>query len=519
MPARREPMRRIREVLRLLWECQLSQRQVATCCGLGRTAVADYVRRAERGQLDRASLVSLSDEELERRLFPPPPQRSALERPLADWSEVHHELRKKGVTLELLWQEYRQQQPTGYSYSRYCELYRHWRKRSDVTMRQVHRAGEKMFVDYSGHTVPVHDPRTGSSEAAEIFVAVWGASNFTYAEATATQQIPDWIGAHVNALEFSGVVPSILVSDNLRSGVNRPCRYEPEINPSYRDFANHYGLAVIPARVQKSRDKAKVEVGVQIVGRWILARLRKRTFFSLTELNAAIRELLVVLNERPFRKLPGNRRSLFESLDRPAARPLPTQRYIYAAWKKARVNIDYHVEVEAHYYSVPYQLVGQQLDVRLSAHTIECFHLSKRVASHVRSLLRGGHTTLTDHMPRPHRDYAEWTPERLVRWASDSGPAVADLVAAILAKHIHPQQGFRSCLGILRLGKRYGVERLAAACQRALAARAHSYRSVESILKNGLDRQSPDPEPVAVSTIPHENLRGAAYYHEEDESC
>lgn len=520
MPARREPMRKIREVLRLLWDCQLSQRQVASCCGMGKTAVAEYARRAMRGGLDRASVVSLSDEELERRLFPPPPALTAAERPLPDWSEVHRELRRKGVTLELLWQEYREQGAEGYSYSRYCELYRRWRKRSDVTMRQVHRAGEKVFVDFSGHTVPVQDPQGGPLRSAEIFVAVWGASNFTYAEATWSQQLPDWIGAHVRALEFSGVVPEVLVSDNLRSGVTRSCRYEPEINPTYRDFATHYGLAVVPARVQKPRDKAKVEVGVQIVGRWILARLRKRTFFSLAELNAAIRDLLPVLNDRPFRKLPGTRRILFESLDRPAARPLPQERFVYADWKKARVNVDYHVEIEWHYYSVPYQLVGQQLDVRLSAHTIECFHQGKRVASHVRSFRRGKHTTLTEHMPRPHRDYAEWTPERLVRWAREAGPAVGDLVAAILQKHVHPQQGFRSCLGILRLGKRYGVERLEAACRRALEARAYSYRSVDSILKKGLDRQGPaDPEPTTVRATEHENLRGASYYDGEDESC
>ncbi len=322
----------------------------------------------------------------------------------------------------------------------------------------------------------------------------------------------------MRAFEFSGGVPEIVVPDNTRTGVKRPCRYEPELNPTYRDLATHYGVAVIPARVRRPRDKAKVEVGVQVVQRWILARLRHRTFFSLAELNRAIHELLARLNERSFRKIPGTRRSLFESLDRPAMRPLPQERFVYGEWKKARVNVDYHVEVERHYYSVPYQLVGQQLDVRLSAQTVECFHGDQRVASHVRSFRRGLPTTVAAHMPRAHRDYVEWTPERLVRWAKQSGPSVAAVVESILLKYVHPQQGFRACLGILRLGQRYGGERLEAACRRALSIGSPSYRSVRSILERGLDAQLDIGVDVATAhAVLHENLRGASYYGGEEE--
>jgi transposase len=505
-------------MLRLLWECGLSQRQVAGCCGIGKTTVVDCIARAQRNGLDWSTAAALSDEELERRLYPPAEKVPAAERPAVDWAAVHTELKRKGVTLHLLWEEYRQREPRGYRYSRYCQLYAQWRQRADLSMRQVHRAGEKLFVDYCGTTVPVTDALSGEVRAAQIFVAVWGASNYTYAEATWSQGLADWIGSHVRAFEFAGGLTEVVVPDNLKSGVSRPCRYEPELNPTYQDLAMHYGVAVLPARVRRPRDKAKVEVGVQVVERWILARLRHRSFFSLSELNEAIGELLGQLNERPFHKLPGSRRSLFESLERPALRALPAQRFTYAEWKKARVHVDYHVEVDGHYYSVPYQLVSQELDVRLTSRTVECFTKSKRVASHLRSFRRAAHTTQAEHMPRPHREYAQWTPERLIAWAQKAGPSVAGVIETVMATRVHPQHGFRSCLGILRLGERYGGERLEAACQRALEVGAASYRSVSSILKTGLDQQPP-AEPAPARPLAHENLRGASYYQPEDRPC
>jgi transposase len=513
-------MRKVQEVLRLLLVCGLSQRQASRASGVGRASVAEYVERVQKAGL-LETWESLSVEELECRLYPPV-RRSAVqgERPEADWAAVHEELKHRDMTLCLVWQEYREQHPDGYQYSRFCDLYRAWRGKLDLCMRQVHRPGEKLFVDYCGATVAVVDAGTGEVREAQVFVAVWGASSYTFAEATWSQGLADWIGSHVRAFEFGGGVPELVIPDNLRSGVTRACRYEPELNPTYQDLAMHYGVAVMPARVRKPRDKAKVEAGVQLVQRWILARLRHRTFFSLGELNQAIRELLGPLNQRPFRKRPGCRRSLFESLEQPALRTLPGERFTYAEWKKARVHIDYHVEVEGHYYSVPYQLVSQQLDVRVSAQTVECFAKGKRVSSHLRSLSRGAHTTQSGHMPRPHREYAEWTPERLVRWAREAGPSVGGLIERVMSTRAHPQQGFRSCLGIMRLSQRYGAERLEAACQRALQVDAVSYRSVRSILQMGLDRQEvPAGEPPAALPQVHENLRGSSYYGGEEWPC
>ena len=380
-------------------------------------------------------------------------------------------------------------------------------------MRQDHRAGEKLFVDYAGQTVPVIDRATGEIRGAQIFVAVLGASNYTYAEATWTQGLPDWIGSHQRALRFLGGVPELVVPDNLRSGVSKAHRYEPDTNPTYQDMASHYGIAVLPTRVRRPRDKAKVEGGVLVVERWILAALRHRQFFSLRELNAAISELLVKLNNRPFRKLPGCRREHFEQLDRPALQPLPAEPYVYAEWKKARVHIDYHVAVDGHYYSVPHALIKREVDVRMTHNTIECFHRGERVASHQRSNLKGRHTTVAAHMPESHRQAGEWSPERLLKWAAKAGPATEKLIRTVMASRKHPQQAYRSCLGILRLGNAYGNERLEAACRRALMLGSCRYKSIESILKHRLDEQPLEEQQELALPDTHDNIRGPAYYH------
>jgi transposase len=508
-------MRKIREILRLRWCCGVSDRVIAQSCSVARSTVAEYIRRAEEAGMSWPLPAELDDAELERSLFPSQPFIAAERRALPDWSEVHRELRRKGVTLFLLWQEYKAVHPQGYQYSWFCDLYRVWRGKQDPVMRQTHRAGEKLFIDYAGQTVGVIERRTGEVRQAEIFVATLGASNYTYSEATWTQALPDWIASHVRTFNYLDGLTEVLVPDNLKVGVTSPHLYEPDLNPTYQEMARHYGVAVVPARVRAPKDKAKVEAGVQVVEQWILARLRNRTFFSLGKLNQAIRELLVELNDRPFQKLPGSRRSMFEDLDRPALKPLPADTYEYAEWKKARVHIDYHVEVARHYYSVPYQLVKKQLDVRLTANTVELFHMNKRVASHRRSSLKGRHTTVTEHMPTSHRQYAQWTPERLVSWAGESGGAVAEVAEAILSSRPHPQQGFRSCLGIMRLGKNYGNDRLEAACRRALALNTFSYRSIESILKNGLDsRPLPETTTAELPKIRHGNVRGSEYYAE-----
>jgi len=445
MPAQRLSMRQVKEVLRLKWGCGLSDRKIAPSLGISRPTVAEYVRRAQAAGLSWPLSEVLDEAALERLLFPARAVMATATPPVPDWAEVHRELTRKGVTLLLLWQEYKAAMPEGFQYSWFCQAYRAWATKLDLVMRQHHRAGEKLCVDYAGQGVPVVNPHSGEGHEAAVFIAVLGASNYPYAEATWTQSLPDWIGAHVRTLAAIGGVPEVVVPDNLKAAVHRAHRYEPERNRTYADLAYHYGFVVMPARAARPRDKAKVEVGVQVVERWILARLRHQTFFSLAAVTAAIRDLLPARNHRPFKKLPGSRQQLFASLDRPALRPLPTQPYEDAEWKHVRVNIDYHVEVDGPYSSVPDALVKQQLDVRLSAQVVDIFHKGPRVTSHRRSPHKGRHSTVAVHMPTAHRHYAEWTPHRLIRWAAHSGPAPARVVETLLASRPHPQQGFRSC--------------------------------------------------------------------------
>ena len=510
MAAKRISMRKTKDILRL-HHSGLSGRQIAASLQVSRSVVATTLERARAADISWP--IDLDEGELSDLLYGKPAERTS-SRPLPDWAQVHRELSRKGVTMQLLWQEYKATHPDGYQYSWFCERYRNWRLKLDVVMRQDHKAGEKLFVDYAGQTMPITNPETGEVTEAQIFVAVLGASNYTYAEATHSQSLKDWILSHRRALEFFGGVPEIVVPDNLKSGVTKAHRYEPDINPAYQDIAAHYGFAVLPARVAKPRDKAKAESGVQVVERWILARLRDQSFFSLFELNAAIAGLLKSYNERPFQKLPGSRRSLFEEVDQPVLVPLPANAYEYAWWKKARVHIDYHVEIEGHYYSVPYEHVRQQIDVRVSELTVECFFKGVRIASHRRSLRRAKHTTQTEHMPEKHRQHAKWTPERLAKWAAKSGPYTEALIKEVIASRPHVEQGYRSSLGILRLGDTYGRERLESASERALSIGTTSYQSMASILKNGLDKKAL-PSNETAEPAHHANIRGASYYTDQ----
>ncbi len=505
-------MRKIRDILRLKWMSQLSNRDIAKSCSTSRSTVAGCLERASSAGLSWPLPESLDDTVLERLLYPPVLVSEAVSR-VPDWPLLQKELKRKGVTLALLWDEYKAGQPDGYQYSQFCKRFREFTDRVDCCMRQCHLAGEKLFVDYSGQTVPLTDAATGIVTPAQVFVAVMGASSYTFAEATMSQALPDWLGSHVRAFKFFGGVPAIVVPDNLRSAVSKPCRYEPKLNPSYAELADHYTVAVIPARVRKPRDKAKVEAGVQLVQRWILAVLRNRTFFSLDELNQAIAGLLTRLNAKPFRKISGSRESLFVELDKPALAPLPATHYQYADWIPVRLGFNYHVQIEDHFYSAPYQLKNEKLSARLSGLTVELFHKGKRVASHMRGFKRG-YTTVAEHMPKSHREYAEWTPERLINWAAKTGESTAKLVDAILVGKVHPQQGFISCMGVITLFKKYGKERVEAASQRALAIGGTSYTSLKSILVNGLDQK---PLPVETCHIKpsviHPNIRGNEYYH------
>lgn len=509
-------MRKIKEALRLHFEHQQSARQIARSCDIARSTVKEYLDRAQKAGIPWPLPAEWDDATLENRLFPPVPLISPEKRQMPPMEYLHQERKKKGVTLQLLWHEYKEANPPGYQYSQFCELYRKWLDKLDVCLRQEHRAGEKLFVDYAGQTIPIQDPQTGGNREAYLFVATLGASNYTFAEASLTQDLPSWIQSHVHAFEFFNGATEILVPDNLKTGVTHPCRYEPDINPTYSDLAEHYGTVVIPTRIAKPKDKAKVESAVLLAERWILAALRNHRFFSLTEVNQAITQKLKDLNARKFQKLNTTRRELFENLDRPALKPLPQTPYQYADWKKAKVNIDYHIEVDSHYYSVPYPLVKESVEIRFTSTTVEVLFKNRRVASHPRSYRRGGYTTLQEHMPKAHQQYLEWTPSRIIRWAAQTGPHTEKLVTQILENKPHPQQGFRSCLGIIRLGKQYPHQRLEAACAYAFSIHGFSYKSVQSILKNGLDQKPTLLPEKENSTLPlplsHLNIRGKEYY-------
>jgi transposase len=505
-------MHRTREILRQKWQLGRSHREVARSLSVSVGMVSATLGRAEAaGILTWEAAQALPEAEFEQRLYGP--SRPAT-RPRPDPVWIHTERQRKGVTLELLHHEYLEQHPDGYRYTQFCEHYRRWCKRQRLSMRQVHRAGEKLFVDYAGVQPTIVDPTTGEVRKVELFVAALGASSYTYAEATETQQVADFLASHTRALEFFGGVPELVIPDQLKSGVTRACRYEPLVQRSYDEWSQHYGTTILPARPRKPRDKAKVEAAVQVAERWILARLRHETFFSLRELNERVRELLGDLNARPMRAYGQSRAERFVQLDQPVLRPLPPVAYELAQWKHAKVNLDYHVELDRHFYSVPHPLVHTRVELRATAKSVEVFHKGRRVAVHRRDPMPGTYTTVPAHMPKAHQKHLAWTPTRLIAWGRTVGPETEALISAILADRPHPEQGYRSCLGILRLAKRYGEQRLEAACQRAVAVRARSYRHVHSILKHGLDRQPPaqDDEPQRALPL-HENVRGRDYYH------
>jgi transposase len=492
----------------------MGPREISRSLSISPATASNYINAAKEADLSYSLIAGMGEEELKRIIKGEKTGDKRSSRPQPNWKEVHGELKKKGVTLQLLWEEYKAIHPDGYQSTQFCDLYRKWKGKLTPSLRQTHKAGEKMFVDYAGQTVPVTERYSGRIRQAEIFVAVLGASNYTYSEATWSQSLSNWIDSHIHTFEYFDGVPRITVPDNIRTGISKACRYEPDINPTYHDMAVHYGTVIIPTRVRKPKDKAKVETAVLVVERWILAALRNRTFFSLVELNRAIAELLVKLNNRPFKKLPGSRSSWLEKIDRPALLPLPQERYVLAEWKKAKVNIDYHVELIRHYYSVPYRLIHQTLKIRYTAHTVEIFHKDKRVASHKRDDSPGRHTTCAEHMPKNHQKYLEWSPSRIINWGKTVGSSTARLMEAIMDSREHPEQGYRSCMGIMRLAKPYSKERLEAACTRAITIGGYSYKSVRSILEKGLDKH-PLPGSEEETTVPlnHENIRGTNYYH------
>ena len=516
-------MKTVKRLLELRFQAGLSQRQVAEALGCGRTTIQRYEKIAiEKGLTDFCLVSPLSEQELLFRLglqsafeFSSAPLRK--DKLLPDWVEVHRELSKKHVTLALLWSEYKESHPEGYQYSQFCEHFGRWRQKLSVSMRQEHKAGEKVFIDYAGRTVDIVDPKTGEVREAQVFVGVLGASSYTYVEATWSQTLPDWLMSHRRMLEYFGGVPQIFVPDNLLSGVTKPDRYEAGVNRSYQDLAEHYGTCVIPARVRKPKDKAKVEAGVLLASRWILAAIRNKTFYSLEELNEAIAVLLVNLNDKKMRHFKESRRQLFEEIDKPELGALRSEPYIFAEWKVARVNIDYHIVFDDHFYSVPYQLIKEEVQVRATHQTVEVIYKSERIASHRRSHRQGGFTTEPSHRPASHQAHLEWTPERIIQWAKSKGGNTGLFIQHLITTKPHPEQAYRSALGVIRLGDKYGKDRLNQACGNAIAIGSISYQTVKNMLKNGMDKVAPPSKAKENKQqdffVSNHNVRGKEYYH------
>jgi transposase len=504
-------MRRIREVLRLHADLQGNVTAVAAGAGMSRSTVRDYLRRAAAAGMTVEKAAGLSDEALEAALFPPAGDSSC--RAVPDWAALDAELRRhKHVTRKLLWLEYKAAHPDGYEYSQFKLLLSQWQKSSGrgLSMRQVHRAGETLQVDYAGDTITVMDQ--GAAREAQVFVACLPCSGLIYAEATWTQSHEDWLSSHVRLFAFLGGVPAKICPDNLKVGVTHASYYDPVINASYAALIKHYRTAVVPARVRKPRDKPSVEGSVLQAYRWLAAPLRHRQFFTLGELNAAIAEQLAVLNDKPMAPpREGSRRALFEAVERQALGPLPAEPYEVGQWKIAcTVNVDYHVAIDRYCYSVPYQLVHKAVDAFITPTSVQIFHRGERVASHVRKTGPDRYITCKEHLAPAHSAVANRTPDRVRAEAAKIGVATAAYVERLLTSRDHIEQGVRSCLGILRLAGKYPADRMEAACQRALAAGARSSGYVEELLKSA----RPIPDPVHPDGPGHHgNVRGSGYFH------
>ncbi len=506
-------MRKTREILRLKHESGLSYEKIARSCSVSKSTVSEVVRRFSESGQNWPLSEGISDEELEEMLYEDKSREKQVKTPL-DLPYLHKELKRKSVTLQLLWEEYKRDHPDGYQYSYFCELYDNWRQRLDVVLRQHYPFGKYMEVDFAGQTIPIKDPETGELKEAQLFIAVMAATGYFFVRAVFSQDLYNWIDLHIKAFDFFGGVPEIVTPDNLKSGVTKFCRYEPEINKTYLELALHYGTAIIPARPRKARDKSNAENSVLISERWILARLRNITFFSIEILNNSIENILIECNNKPFQKIDGCRKELFEAEEKHLLKPLPATPYEFAQWKKVTLNIDCHAEIEKCYYSAPYQLVKEKLEARITCRIVELFYKNKRVASHPKGIRKGEYKTNIEHLPPSHQKHLEWTPTRIIKWAEKNGDNTAAMAKELIEQKQHPEQAYRACLGILRLSSKYTPERLENACKRAITYRAISYHSVKSILEKGLDKQ-PLKEAKEYSPLQHQNIRGAEYFKED----
>jgi len=521
MPKKRLEMRKLREVFRLKFDLKRKHREIAIACNISPGTVSDMVNRLDLAGLEWPT--DLTDKELENALYCSSAQTlvEKEKRPVPDWNEVRRELQnpKVHLTLYQVWKEYKEENPTNhYGYSWFCEHYKAWTQKLEPVMRQTYKFGEKCFVDFAGDKLPVVDPETGEIREAEVFVATFGASNYLYCDVCWSQDLPNWLRLHMDMMEYFGGCPSVLVPDNLKAGVTKACYYEPSVNISYEELGKHYGTAIIPTRVAKPRDKAKVEGGVLIAEREIIAPLRKSTLVGLSGAKEAVWEKLEEVQDRPFQKLEGSRRELFEKYEKPALRPLPKQRFDEGIWLRAKVHIDYHISVKGHFYSVPYTHIGRRLEVRLTSSTLTAFWEGNRIASHRRSWTKGGCTTLDEHMPDKHRRLKDWTPGKVASWAESVGPQTHTLVSGILSRRQHPEQGVRACLGVLGLKRKYTPQRLEAACRRAATLGAFSYHSVRSILEKKLDEKPLPGDKPQRHIGHHENVRGGDYYDSSKEA-
>ena len=514
MSKERITMRKIREILRLKYEKGISKNKAADICHMARSTVQEYVRRFEISDLAWPLPDDISDEELESKLYSKDQTAKKSNKAPLDYTYLMQELRKPNMTIEVLWSEYKEADPLGYNYSYFCQLLRAHQKKCRYSMRQIHKGGEKTFVDF-GTGLDIIDPQTGEKVSTKLFISTWGASNYLFVKAVLHEDLPSWIKINVDALNYFGCCSHVMVPDNLKAAVTKACRYEPQLNPTYLEFAQHYSTTIIPARPRKPKDKSKAENSVKLAKRWILARLRNHIFTSLTQLNDAIAELLESFNHRIMKKTGKSRKELFELLDKPHAITLPDQAYVYADWKWATVNINYHINYDQHDYSVPYHLgTGTKIAIRATATTVEIYQqshrMSKRLCSHLRSYRQHGYTTVAEHMPPSHRQYLEWTPERILSWAGKIGPQVKAVVEKVMQRPVHKEQSYKSCLGIIRLAKHYSHADLNAACQRALDYRVYTYQAIKSILSKQLQPQSPAAKVSKKND--HENVRGSNYY-------
>jgi len=516
MSGARLTMRKISEVLRLRFDCNRGYREIAKSCKISISTAFEIISKFKNCDLSWPLPVEFTEEQLEKKLYPQIPEETV--RPMPDWNYLHTELKKKHVTIRLLWEEYSKENKDSYGYAWFCDSFRNWVKKTEVTMLQAYKFGEKCFIDYAGDTIDIIDPISGEITKAQIFIGVLGASNYTYAEATISQDILCWLNSNLRMFEFFGGVPEISIPDNLKSGVTKACHYDPDLNQSYLKLAKYYGTIILPARIKEPRDKAKVEGAVLIVERWILATLRNMKFYSIAELNLKIRELLTELNNKPFQKLPFNRKEYFEKYEKPALKPLPVVAYEIGKWIRKKVGINYHVEIDRHFYSVPYKYAKEEVEVHITFSCVEIFHKNVRVASHMRSRNIGGNTTVADHMPSHHRIRAEWNRDRIINWAATIGDATQNMAREIMDHKPHPELGFKACFGLFGIAKKYGNDRLESACKLAISFKAYSYKSVKSILLKGLDKQAHKPTKTANNLIiMHKNIRGAEYYAEKKE--